>query len=298
MFILAFLVIISPSLNGIKWLSNYMHHFIAFFLLTGFVGVVYSHRGTILTSFGLCALLCVQMKNETDIPFAPVKNNLAKVRFKVALINLADVTDEASMVDVISKEDFDLVSFVEVTPDWNDALITGLKLKYPNYRLTPSVDFYGKAMFSKYPISCIDTIDNVHCKDYRYSLNFARKTISLTLTYLTPSLNKTSDSLAKVQVDNIAKLLKEDDSSDQLVLGEYNMVHWSPLIKSFKSATRLNNCRRDILPASFDVTGEQIFHSRFLTCYGTESIQLKDGASIGMMADYATNQSIEHLNEQ
>lgn len=287
MFILGLCIVMAPSISQFTILTEYIHHFVALFFLIGVVGVVLDKRSLVLSSFGVCAFLCVNLISESETAF--VRNQTKGVtnqNLNVAMINLSSLDDTLQLASLKNKE-YDLLTFVEVTPDWKTSLVNSLSQDYPNYQINEGIDLYGKAVFSKFPFTHIDTIYHKQCTDYVIQLKKGGESIRCIVTYVIPSLDATSTQLAEQQLNEINKKVDNSDKTASIVVGEFNTVHWSTIIKNFKKEGNYNNCRREILPASLNVPSDQIFHNKELKCLGIKEIFTASKIRIGLEASYS-----------
>lgn len=291
MFILVTVIIVAPDFLFLTIFSDYYNHFIAFFFLMGLVGFTMNHRNMILSSFSICALLCVIIKQETSTPFHRILVNESPT-FKVGHINLSNADNPFELISLISEQDLDYISFVEFTPFWKKILEESIRSKYRFRVCMERIDFYGKAIYSKYPIYVEDTIYDNGVMDLIVSTNIGGKKYHLASTFVIPSLDETSNTNAVHQLDELAAVVNKY-SNNKIVLGEYNMVYWSKPIKDFKSKTDLISNRREIVPASFDIPRDHILNSDDLSCNKMKEIKTKNGIRIGIYAHYYVDEMKE-----
>lgn len=286
--LLAVLIIVAPYFPSLNLVTNYTIHFMVLFLGIGFLGYVFNHRQVLLTSFAISALLCVQLKNESDSPFT-LRKDLSEKQLLIAHINLANVSDPFELIPSLLKLNCDLVSFVEVTPDWENILLTSLAGDYAYHTEMVRIDPFGKAIFSKYPISQIDTISQGETSDLSVMVDVEGTPYRIVNTYIVPPLDRNSEQKAREQLEKLSSVLQGQTRS--IVLGEYNMVYWASLLKDFRNHSLLQSSRRDIIPSSLDVPGDHVFHSAEMKCLGIKDIRFPDGSRPGILARYKLNGS-------
>ena len=286
LWLLAVLIIVAPYFPSLNLVTNYTIHFMGLFLGIGFIGYFLNNRQVILTSFAIAALLCVQLKNETDTPFTLQKDRNEK-QLHIAHINLANVSDPFELIPALLKLDCDLISIVELTPDWEQILLSSLSEDYRFHTEMVRIDPFGKAIFSKYPILKVDTITFEETSDLLVEVLIEDQSYNIFNTYIVPPLDKTSELKAKNQLSKLTTALQGVPHS--IVLGEYNMVYWSTLLKDFKTNALLQSSRRDIIPSSLDVPRDHAFHSAEMKCLGIKDINLNDGSRAGILAKYKLN---------
>lgn len=289
MFILVTVIIVAPGFLFLKVFSDYYNHFIAFFFIIGLVGYAMNHRNTILASFGICALLCVIIKQESSSPFTQTNSTIEAQSFKVGHINLSNSDNPFELISIINKEDMDYISFVEFTPFWKKVLEESIREKYKFRICMERIDLFGKAIYSKYPITLEDTIYKNGVMDLVVATNVKDKKYHLVSTFVVPSLDDSSIANAIHQLDGLTDVINKYESN-KIVLGEYNMVYWSKPIKDFKLKTGLVTNRREILSASLDIPMDHIFNSNDLTCIKLKDIRNKNGVRLGLYAHYLTTE--------
>lgn len=239
----------------------------------------------ILASFSLCALLCVLIKQESSNPFTYTSSQNESASFKVGHINLSNADNPFELISMLNGLDMDYISFVEFTPFWKKVLEESIRSKYRFRVCIERIDFYGKAIYSKYPIAITDTLYSGGVMDLVVATQIGDKKYHLVSTFVVPSLDEVSNTNAVNQLDKLAKVVNKYPFN-KVVLGEYNMVYWSKPIKDFKSNTGLISNRRDIVPASFDIPRDNIFNSDDLSCIKIKDIKTKAGLRLGLYAHY------------
>ena len=125
-------------------------------LLIGFGALTINYTKVMTISLGACMLMCIFLKNESnDAMVMPIANTEAKL--SVAHFNVSNVQDLDHLINTIDDLDVDLLSFQELTPDWNYILQEKLKTQYPYNMSIVRIDPYGMAMYSKENFASMDT---------------------------------------------------------------------------------------------------------------------------------------------
>ena len=268
------MIIIAPQIDIIRNASRYLVHIMLGFFGLGFLFLIVDKRKLIFTCFGLSAMLCVFLKDQSNMDLvSPLLSKNPKI--EIININLGNAEDGLGLIDVISNHQADIWSFQELTPDWADIISKALETRFPYKFVQVRIDPYGKAIYSKFPIKAIDTIKFENHYDVGADILVEDKPFHIVSSYLIPALNKTSLSKARRQLS----LLSDNVASHQercLVFGEFNMVYWDEEIIRFRTENSLNNSRKDIMPTTLRVPFDHIFYSEDLNC-----IQFKDVISSG-----------------
>ena len=188
----------------------------------------------------------------------------------------------------MNKAEVEVISFQELTPDWDYRLKEELEAQYPYTKSIVRIDPYGMAIYSKVPFATERTFQ---CGDKSYldiSVKKDNEPFELISSYLTPALEQNSIATASQQLKTIASQVKHAEHP-VLALGEYNMVYWTNEIREFTTSAALTNSRRG-LTEGLRVPYDHIFFSPGLEC--TEFRELKDSTQnyIGIIGTYQIKQ--------
>jgi hypothetical protein len=277
---MALIIIIAPTIKFLYIISEYFIHLVGIFLFIGLIGYFLNNSYILLLGFGLCTIICLQLKNESETVFK--NQNLENAEnISLALINLSDVKNTAYLTSLLQDKNPDVISFLEVTPDWVNFLFSTFGDRYPHHITKSSVDFYGKAIFSKYAILSDSSLST----DLSVDIKYTEDTIQLITTYIMPSLDKMSTQNAMLQFNKLSECLQKS-TKPTLVYGQFNHVYWSPEIKNFKSLSGLKNCRNSSLPSGNEIQNQISFHNHYFQCYDIKDLRLNDGSKIGILSYY------------
>ena len=124
------LIIAGPEVIFVKQLSEYLVHIMLGLFGLGFVFLFTDHSKLMLVSFAACAVLCVFLKNESNGELVYPKDNYSG-KIIVSHINLSNVVQKEEMLQMLNEGHIDILSFQEMTPEWNKYLKNSLKQKFP-----------------------------------------------------------------------------------------------------------------------------------------------------------------------
>ncbi|MFM2394678.1 MAG: hypothetical protein RLZZ546_2660 [Bacteroidota bacterium] len=274
-------IIAGPEVIFINQLSDYLVHIMLAFLVLGFILLFTSNSRMMLMSFALSAALCVFLKNESNGELIFPKDNYTS-KLNISHINLGNITDQQSMIKLLLESDLEVISFQELTPEWVSFIDESLRKNYNHSYKAVRIDPFGKAIYSKFPIKIIDTLNQSFAFDLLFEISKNDQKFNIISTYLTPSLNNSSTNLARTQMKNISNVINSK-MSNAIVLGEFNMVYWAQEIRNFREASKLNNSRKDVIPASLKVPYDHIFYSRDLQCLAVKDLMVNRSERVGMM---------------
>ncbi|MBK8701669.1 MAG: endonuclease/exonuclease/phosphatase family protein [Saprospiraceae bacterium] len=256
-----------------------------FFL--GFVFLFLDFGKLMFISFASCGAFCVFIKNESNGELVFPKDNFTE-KVSVCHINLSNVGHGEDMIRLLTESDLDIISFQEMTPEWSAYLLQALDKIFPFTYQAVRIDPYGKALFSKFPLHIVDTLSASYAFDLAIEMKKNGNTYTLISTYLTPSLNEGSLTMAKTQMKNISQFI-QGTKKNVIVLGEFNMVYWSDEIRNFREATHLRNSRKDVIPASLRIPYDHIFYSSDLQCVVVKDLFVSRKERIGILTSFQQN---------
>lgn len=280
------IVMLAPQVSLIRKVSEYSVHIMLGMFVFSMLAMVVGKSKIMFTSLACTAALCVFLKNASLDAFNYSDVN-KEIKLNVAHINLGNITFELfdNIIKILNDEDIDVVSFQELTPNWDTILVDELKEKFPYYSHEVRIDPYGLAVFSKIPIIVSDTFQCHGIPNLNIVVEKENEKFQVISSYLTPALDNKSLIMAAQQLGIIAEKVKSSDWP-LLALGEYNMVYWTNEIRNFRAKTDLQNSRRDLVDGNLRVPYDHIFFSNSLEC--TQFKEMKDISQnyIGIMGTY------------
>ena len=278
------IVVLAPQVPLIRKVSEYSVHIMLGMLVFSMFSMVIGKSKVMFAGLACTAALCLFLKNASHSSF--LTNPNTKTKLNVAHINVSNLPFEFDPIkDMLSDQDIDVVSFQELTPDWEDTLKAKLTTRFPYSSMEVRMDPYGLAVFSRAPLIVADTFMCNGIPNINVVIEKENTVFQVISSYLTPALDKKSLNLASRQLEIIAN--KVNNSTKPLIaLGEYNMVYWTNEIRDFRAKTNLQNSRRDLIDGNLRVPYDHIFFSKKLEC--TEFKELKDQSQnyIGIMGTY------------
>lgn len=257
-------------------------------LMLGLSFMVFREEKLMFLALACCTTLCIFLKSASNGNFIfPQKNNLPN--FSIAHINLSSLSNGvADLSNMIDQYDPDIISFQELTPDWDFLLNRILSQDYPSFHKLVRIDPYGMAIYTKFEIQHKDTfmfegVPNLIC-----NLNFEKDQIDLLSSYILPPLNNNARVQMRKHLKSISDKANEFDGP-LVAFGDYNMVYWSDEIKGMRAETGLLNSRRNIAISRFRIPYDHIFYSQQLECIAFEEIEDKAFNHIGIFGQYQFN---------
>ena len=275
------LSIFTPDVALFKRSEDFTVYIMLGFLAAGLLFLILNQSKLVLISFCCTAILCLHLKRASN-PLLRFPEVTAGPKLSIAHINVsASQEGYQSIINQVNQIDADVISFQEVTPDWAQVLEANLVEDYPNMARNVRIDPFGMLIFSKFPISEIDTFyyNRIPNLDLIVSCSNDQK-VKLIASYILPPLNiREHLSIIADQVDK--------REHPVITLGDYNMVYWSDEIVSFRNVANLKNSRRSTLKVHYD----HIFYSDEFECVDFTEIVDVSSNHLGIYGSYQFDQS-------
>ncbi|GLR17802.1 endonuclease/exonuclease/phosphatase family protein [Portibacter lacus] len=256
------------------------------YLFLGFLFLIISEKRLLLTSFACCGMLCLFLKQSSNNNLILPKVNQSE-KVSIAHFNTSSSTlGYASMLEAVISSDADIVSFQEVTPDWDMYLNNNLKALYPYSARNVRIDPYGMEIFSKFPIVEYDTFHYDEIPHQMVNINVSENNnINIISAHVLPPLGKRLNERAKKHLQTIANKISSLPSPS-IVLGDFNLVYWSNEIVHFREQAQLENSRRDVSQNLLNVPYDHIFYSNKLECTSFRDISDSTSNHLGIVGTY------------
>jgi len=291
----AALCIFTPDIFFLKQGANFTVQIMFANLLLAMFFLVIDQRRLMFVSLAACGVLAYYLKGETDQSLKyPSKNENPHI--SVAHIDLSLSEDFDEPMHTILLADVDLISFQEYTPLWDEYLANELTTRYP-YRITMKrIDPYGKAIFSKYPLSESDTM-NFEGFDEIPSLHTAvlindETQIHVVSTQTLPPVSEQAYERIRGYFHEVGTYIEKLDGP-VITLGDFSLPGWSNEIKEFKKIANLSDSRRDVMMRStanpiffFNIPIDHIFYSRDFECTAFKAISGDNSNHMGIVGKY------------
>ena len=276
-------VFFPENILGVQ-LLDYNVHLMIGMLLLGFGALTFNYTKVMGTSLTACVVMCMFLKNESnDTMVMPTANTEAKL--SVAHFNVSNIQDLDHLINTLNELDVDLLSFQELTPDWNYILQDKLKEHYPYNMSIVRIDPYGMAMYSKNKFAEMDTFMFNNKPNLQAELLIDDKKISVFGSYLVPEITKTSTIQTRDHLDMISYRIR-DLKSPVIALGDYNMVYWANAISRFRDKAQVIHSRRDVSEDGLKPPYDHIFFTTDMECTKFENINDLQENHIGILGVY------------
>jgi endonuclease/exonuclease/phosphatase family metal-dependent hydrolase len=278
-------VMLSSQVPFIRRISEYSVHIMLGMFGFSILALIFDKTKIMFAGLACTAALCIFLKDASNNTLKLPQENTEE-KLNVAHINLSNITFEFNELrSLLNEEKIDLVSFQELTPDWNMVLHGLLQIDFPYSKSEVRIDPYGMALFSRIPFKSTEVFK---CKDkpnLKSTIEKDGKAFQIICSYLTPALDQKSIEAASAQLTRIAEEIKKSEHP-LIALGEFNMVYWTNEIREFRSDTKLTNSRRGLSDGNLRVPYDHIFFSEGLECTEFKEMKDEDQNYIGIMGKY------------
>jgi len=290
----AFICVFTPNYFLFKMGARFAVQIMLGYLLLGFVFMLIRQPKLMFTSFACCAGLCLFLKYASDgqlnLPLKTDNQTLEVAHFNVS----ASSIDFQNTINEILALDADVISFQEVTPDWDNELKVNLQEKYPYSKTIVRLDPFGLAIYSRFPLISVDTFMFEDTPNILGRVKVQDKEVCFIVSHALPVFYTNDYERQRNHFMTIAQY-SSNTNCPVITIGDYNAVPWSYEIQDFKAAAQLNDSRRGFMPASngsfslFQIPSDHIFYSNHLKCVGFQEINSASSGHLGIKGSYQFN---------
>jgi endonuclease/exonuclease/phosphatase (EEP) superfamily protein YafD len=276
----------TPAIDWLTRIEDLTPHIALLMLMAGMFFLVFSHRKLMFLSLISCGLLCMFLKQASNSNLIFPEENREPF-ISVAHINVSSSEQGyQAILDKVKNMNPEVVSFQEVTPDWDVALQRGLSKEYPYSGHLVRIDPFGMAIFSKLPINKMDTFYYKQIPNLITKVQIGHeKEVEIVSSYILPPLNRNSGMRSKEHLYAIAEKINKL-FHPVIMLGDFNMVYWSNELRTFRGATQLENSRRDVSLTGLKMPYDHIFYSPDIECTSFREITDSNADHLGIMGMY------------
>jgi len=280
--ILVLLLIIQPDIALVTVMNEHAIWIIISLIAIGLISMFFNNKNLIYFSMLSAAILTFYLKDLSNENLVVNKHANKKAALHIVHINIFNAEEsKKDILNKVKKIDPDVVSFEELTPDWNDFLINKLNDKYKNVLSLNRLDFDSKLILSKYEFINKDTFEISNHPQLDVTVFFRNNPVKIIISYINPFSLIDKNSNSKYQLDDLADYISKSHNRNIILVGEFNQVYWTKRIKNFLYKTRFNNARRSI---SFSKRNpyDHIFYSNKFKCIKLNEIYDSKGNHIGI----------------
>jgi endonuclease/exonuclease/phosphatase (EEP) superfamily protein YafD len=291
--LVTFICVFTPSMLFFKNFTQYTLYIMLGLLALGIFSFVVENSKTMMMSLLCCGILCLYLKSSSNDKIRlPLEN--ANPSLTITHISLGNAeNDYATVIDYLMSIDADLLSFQELTPDWNAQLIDKLSSKYNYVQTVTRLDQYGMGFFSKLPFEHLDTIYYKEIPNLVASVKLrGHEECTIISCQVTPPVNQSAYSSIVDHFHFISMYMRQLSGS-VVVLGDFHLPPWSKEVQKFKEESHLSDGRRDIHTRNLDgsmslprIPVEHILFSDAMDCTSFAEIGNSVVGRLGIVGTY------------
>ncbi len=281
------LVMLSSEISIIRKVSEYSVHIMLAMLGLSLVALFFSKSNIMFSGLACTAALCLFLKDASNDTMKLSAVN-KEADLNIAHINLSNIGYgyEEETLQLLLASNLDIISFQELTPDWNQALDASLSEHFPYSKSEVRIDPYGMVIYSKLPFETAKTFYSEEKPNLSVTIQKEDQRFQILSSYLIPALDKKSIQHATNQLKEIATKINNSEHP-VIALGDYNMVYWTNEIRAYRTETNLTNSRRDLSQGNLRVPYDHIFFSEDLECTKFYELKSSDLSTyIGIIGSY------------
>ncbi len=274
-----------PDIILLKRISAYAIPVMLSQLGLGLLFLIFGQRQLMLTSFACCAALCLHFKSVANINLVtPAKTSEQSVT--IVQVNTGDLAgDWQSLREALLTSGADVITIGELTPDWQQIVLTELLREYPYQVILTRIDLLGVAICSKFPVGYADTLVFEEVPHLRVNLEVpGQPPIDLYTFGTNPPLFRSS----LIQLRRQLALLSEEirlRSIGAIATGNYNLDQFADEVQDFRASARMLDSRRSLSPTLTPPTNH-IFYTADLECLKFQNLYDRQSNRMGIMGEY------------
>lgn len=296
----ALLCVFTPNYYLFKMGSTFAIQIMLGYLVGGLIFLYFKQPWLTFTSFACCAGLCMFLKFSTNAEMnTPVVTSEEIIN--IGHFNLSSSNnDQEEVIATILNSGADLISIQELTPDWLPLLEEGLGKTYKYSSAIVRMDPFGIAIFSKKPITHLDTFyyEDIPNLAGTITCDYSNDAFHFIAAHTTPPLYKTAHAHMQNHLNVIARYI-DKINLPVITMGDFYAPPWCREIQDLKNAAGLHDSRRTAkleINQLFDNPVDYILHSSQLNCIDFKSISNKSAEHIGIQGAYQFNISDVTVN--
>ncbi|MCC6726586.1 MAG: endonuclease/exonuclease/phosphatase family protein [Saprospiraceae bacterium] len=304
-----FVCVFPQVFSPLSWVVNYAVQLMLLYLLGGLALLFLKQPRLTFICFGGCLFLAFYLKfsiknnyidrwrNAILEDYTP---NESKAIVKVGLFNLSNGNDQVFLAKTLRECGADVISIHEVTPAWVNWLEDSLKQTYPYHHSLVDIGLFGMALYSKFPMTSIDTFYYEDIPNLRACFKDNGSDFCLVSVHTEPALNELGNQKLKRHLEALANQITHMEGIPLMVVGDFNAVSWSTELQQFMETAGLMQSRNgfmDIQRTIGYVPIDHIFHSPRFVCSDFNNFSGINGQHLGITSTFQLNQLASYVKK-
>ncbi len=284
-------IFFTPNAILLQKLTAHAFEAVLLFLFSALFFMLFNRPRIMFTCLGLCAILCLYLKDKSNSGIQKIFERHSN-DFSVCQVLINGGADEYESISrSLINSRADIISVQELTPDWALVLKDALSPTYPYHTELNRIDPYGMAVFSKYPMSKIDTIMyedsaiSYQIPALRLEIEIGSHTIDLISAHVLPRMNNVDFMKVQGFLDTLADWAKNKRGQHIMIAGDLGVTPWDFVLQKLISTSGLRLSRRE--PHLFIQPFEHILYSGSINCNQLKEVLTMSRNHIGILGDYS-----------
>lgn len=287
------LFVFPPEYLLAKQISKYAVHWMFICLFLGIVCMFMNLEKLLYTAFICSGLLAFLLLYSYNSSFSHAEETSRNV-FSLSFVNpsLSTEYEDSNRAKILSLN-ADILLLEEVSPEYIN-LLNALKDKYPFHAILSRADAFGKAVFSKFKLESVDTIQLQNRAILLTSMSISpKKTIYVVVVNEIPPVTMNDFKRINIFLDDLSRILQHIENP--VILGaNLNLVLSSREVREFRVKSSLIPSRRDNQDglsgndflSLFNTPKNEIFFTKEIECVEFAEINDKNQKPIGITGKY------------
>ena len=214
-------------------------------------------------------------------------DTLKVVHFNVLKLN----HDHQTIINAVRAENPDVVSFQEVTHEWDKALDRGLSAQYPYHVNYPNAGSFGISFYSKYPLQDTSICNFEGIPFIKGTIQKDGTDIAFIASHTMAPTTENYLALRNRLVNEIGSEMAQV-KTQKLIIGDMNAVPWDRAIKHLQKNCQLRDSRNSLEPTFPSSVGmlripiDYIFYGGGLTCKNFKVLSHSSSDHLGIAGEY------------
>lgn len=148
-------------------------------------------------------------------------------------------------IELILEQNADIVMLEEINAEWGRLLEEKMKVEYPYHRINTREDFFGIALFSKYPLSDVTIFETTYFPGITAIVNYKKQKLRVFGIHTKAPTTFANFQLRNDQLENLSDAI-DKYHEPILLMGDFNAVPWDDAIVDLKEKTKLVDSRTSL----------------------------------------------------
>lgn len=280
------MILFTPNSAFINKLVAHAFEAVILFLASAMGFMILDKPRIMFTCLAMAMVLSLYLKQKSRSGLQsifPIQSS----EFSISQLLINEGADQYEKISLLLKDlKTDIIHVQELTPDWHQVVDNALLSNFPYQAKLLRIDPYGMAVYSKYPIKKVDTLeysDTVSIQKIpalKIQIDIGGKNVEFVACHLLPRLNNTDFTKVQGFMDLLTNWSKQNNNEFKVISGDLGVTPWDYILQRFISETGLELSRRE--PHLFVQPFEHILFSKSIDCSKLKEVVTRDRIHLGI----------------